>query len=72
MFRSCGEFEVGDAGGVVAGQVDVFEVALLVVGHVVVEVVVDGDGAELEDDVGSVGGPPRSGYSESVFDDSLN
>jgi hypothetical protein len=34
--------------------VDVFEVALLVVGHVVVEVAVDDDGAELEDDVGSV------------------
>jgi len=52
--------------------VDVFEVALLVVGHVVVEVAVDDDGAEFEDDVGSVGGPSRSCYSESVFDDSLN
>src|SRR5712671_1365609 len=48
---------------------NILEVALLVVGHVVVEVAVDDDGAELEDDVGSVGGPSRSCYSESVFDD---
>ena len=45
---------MGDAGGVVAGEVHIVAVALLVVGHVVVEVAVDDDGAELEDDVGSV------------------
>src|SRR3989442_15745687 len=69
MFRSCGEAEVGDAGRVVAGQVDVAAVAGLVVVHVVVEVAVDDDGAELEDDVGSVGGPSGPGDPESVFDD---
>src|SRR6266851_419922 len=69
MFRSCGEAEVGDAGRVVAGQVDVVAVAGLVVVHVVVEVAVDDDGAELEDDVGAVEGPPGPGDPESVFDD---
>src|SRR6266851_2861287 len=68
MFRSCGESEVGDAVRVVAGQVNVVAVADFVVVHVVVEVAVD-DGAELEDDFGAVGGPPRSGNSEAVFDD---
>jgi hypothetical protein len=45
VFRSCGEADVGDAGGVVAGQVAFFLVARLVVAHVVVEVPVDDDGA---------------------------
>src|SRR5260370_29858050 len=69
MFRSCGEAEVGDAGRVVAGQVDVAAVAGLVVVYVVVEVAVDDDGAELEDDFGAVGGPYGPGDPESVFDD---
>ena len=72
MFRSCGEAEVGDAGRVVAGQVDFAAVAGFVVVHVVVEVAVDDDGTELEDGFGSIGRPPGSSYSESVLDDSLN
>ncbi len=48
MFRSGGEVEVGDGGGVVAGEVVFFEVAFLVVVHVVVEVAVDDDGSEFE------------------------
>ena len=44
-------------------------VAFLVVPHVVVEVAVDDDGADLEDDLGAVGGPPGSCNSESVLDD---
>jgi hypothetical protein len=40
-------------------------VAFFVVVHVVVEVAVDDDGAELEDDVGAVGGPPGARDSES-------
>src|SRR5713226_3978312 len=69
MFRSCGEAEAGDAGRVVAGQVDVVAVACLVVAHVVVQVAVDDHGAELEDDFGAVGGPSGPGDPESVFDD---
>ena len=57
MFRSCGEAEVGDAGRVVAGQVDFVAVACFVVVHVVVEVAVDDDGAEFQDDFGAVRGP---------------
>ena len=52
-FRSCGEGEVLDAGGVVAGQVVLVAVPVLVVPHVVVEVAVDDDGAELEDVLGA-------------------
>jgi hypothetical protein len=52
--------------------VNIGPVACFVVVHVVVEVAVDDDGAELEDDVGAVGGPSGAGYSESVLDDSLN
>src|SRR5712692_10550487 len=69
MFRSCGKAEAGDAGRVVAGQVDVVAVACLVVVHVVVQVAVDDHGAELEDDFGAVGGPSGPGDPESVFDD---
>ena len=69
MFRSSGEAEGGDAGWVVAGQVVLAAVAFLVVVHVVVEVAVNDYGAELEDDLGAVGGPSGPGYSESVFDD---
>src|SRR6266700_1650362 len=68
-FRSCGEGEVFGAGGVVAGEVVLVAVAVLVVPNVVVEVAVDADGAELEDDLGAVGGPSGPGNSESVFDD---
>src|SRR5437879_568009 len=39
------------------------------VGHVVVEVAADDQGAELEDDVGSVGGPSGPGDPGSVLDD---
>src|SRR6266704_5178842 len=69
MFRSCGEAEAGDAGRVVAGQVDVVAVACLVVAHVVVQVAVDDHGAELEDDFGAVGGPSGPVIPEPVFDD---
>ena len=55
MFRSCGEAEVLDGGGVVAGQVVFVAVAFFVVRHVVAEVAVDDDGAELEDVLGAVG-----------------
>lgn len=68
MFRSCGEADVGDAGGVVAGEVTFAAVAVLVVGHVLVEVAVDDDGAELENVLGTVRRPSRSGNSESAFD----
>jgi len=40
VFRLCGEGEVLDGGGVVAGKVAFFQVACLVVAHVVVEVAV--------------------------------
>src|SRR6266536_1438535 len=68
-FRSCGEAEVLDTGGVVAGQVALAAVAVLVVPHVVVEVAVNDDGAELEDDLGAVRGPSGPGDPESVLDD---
>jgi len=71
-FWSCGEVEVLDGGGVVAGEVVLVAVAVLVVAHVVVEVAVDDDGADLEDDLGPVGRPSRACNSEPVFDDSLN
>src|SRR5271166_3776537 len=48
-FWSCGEVEVLDGGGVVAGEVVLVAVALLVVAHVVVKIAVDDDGAYLED-----------------------
>src|ERR1035437_5471916 len=69
MFRLCGEVEVFDGGGVVAAEVVFAAVAFLVVGHVVVEVAVDDDGAELEDGLGSVGRPSGPGDAEPVFDD---
>src|SRR3989442_4436612 len=69
MFRSYGEVEVFDGGGVVAAQVVLGAVALLVVVHVVVEVAVDDDGAELEDGLGAVGGPSRACDAEPVLDD---
>jgi hypothetical protein len=56
LFRSCGEVEFLDGGGVVAGEVVLVAVALLVVAHVVAEVAevaVDDDGAELEDGLGA-------------------
>src|SRR6266487_2054542 len=68
-FRSCGEAEVLDTGGVVAGQVALAAVAGLLVPHVVVEVAVNDDGAELEDDLGAVRGPSGPGDPESVLDD---
>ena len=71
MFRSCGEAEVGDAGRVVAAEVDFVAVAVFVVPHVVVEVAVDDDGAEFQDDFGPVGGPSRPGNSET-FQQSLS
>jgi hypothetical protein len=68
-FRSCGvEVEPFDGVSVVAGEVMLGAVAVLVVGQVVVAVVVDDDGAELEDRLGTFGGPPRAGNSEPVFD----
>jgi hypothetical protein len=72
MFRSCGEVEAVDGVLVVAGEVVLAAVAFLVVAHVVAEVAVDDDGAELEDDLGAVGRPSRACDPESVFDDSLN
>jgi hypothetical protein len=72
VFRSCGEVEVFDGGGVVAGKVVLVAVTLLVVAHVVGEVAVDDDGADLEDGLGTVGGPSGACNPESVFDDSLN
>src|ERR1035437_7907481 len=69
VFRSCGEVEVFDGGRVVAAEVVFAAVAFLVVVHVCVEVGVDDDGAELEDGLGSVGGPSGACDSESVFDD---
>src|SRR5437879_5991643 len=71
MFRSCGEVEVLDGGGVVAAEVVFLAVALLVVAHIVGEVSVDDDGAELEDGLGAVGGPSGSGDPES-FQQSLS
>ena len=68
VFRSCGEVEALDGVLVVAGEVVLAAVAFLVGPHVVVEVAVDDDGAELEDDLGAVGGPSRAGDAESVFD----
>ena len=65
MFRSCGEVEALDGVLVVAGEVVLGAVAFLVVAHVVAEVAVDDDGAELEDDLGAVRRPPGAGYSES-------
>ena len=55
MFRSCGEAEVGDACGIVAGQVTFLQVAFLVIAHVVVEVAVHDNSADLEDVLGAVG-----------------
>ena len=69
VFRSCGEVEAVDGVLVVAGEVVFVAVAFLVIPHVVVEVAVDDDGAELKNGLGAVGGPPRAGNSESVFDD---
>ena len=60
MFRSCGEVESFDGVLVVAGEVVLAAVAFLVVVHVVVEVAVDDDCAELEDGLGAVGGPPNA------------
>ena len=54
---------------VVAGEVVFVAVAFLVIPHVVVEVAVDDDGAELKNGVSAVGGPSCAGNSESVFDD---
>ena len=67
-FWSCGEVEFLDGGLVVAGEVVLVAVALLVVAHVVVEVAVDDDGADLENVLGAVGRPPRACNSEPVFD----
>src|SRR5487761_1382541 len=67
-FWSCGEVEVLDGGLVVAGEVVLVAVALLVVAHIVVEVAVDDDGADLENVLGALGRPPRSCNSETVFD----
>src|SRR5271157_2699198 len=67
-FWSCGEVEVLDGGGVVAGEVVLVAVALLVVAYVVVKIAVDDDGAYLEDVLGTLGRPPRSCNSEPVFD----
>jgi hypothetical protein len=72
LFRSCGEVEAVDGVLVVAAEVVLGAVAFLVVAHVVAEVAVDDDGADLEDGLGTVGRPPGSGNSGSVFDDSLN
>jgi hypothetical protein len=59
VFRSCGvEVEGFDGALVVAGEVLLAAVAVLVVGHVVVEVAVDDDGTDLEDDLSAVGRPP--------------
>jgi hypothetical protein len=58
-----------DGDGVVAGQVALVAVAFFVVAHVVVEVAVDDDGAELEDVLGTVRGPSRACNSEPVLDD---
>src|SRR5271157_4282410 len=69
VFRSCGEVEALDGVLVVAGEVVFVAVAFLVIPHVVVEVAVDDDGAELKNGLGAVGGPSRAGNSESVFDD---
>jgi len=69
MFRSCGEVEALDGVLVVAGEVVLVAVAFLVVVHVVVEIAVDDDGAELENGLGAVGGPPGTCNSEPVFDD---
>src|ERR1039457_1928598 len=69
VFRSCGETEGLDDGGVVAGEVVLLAVALRVVAYVVAEVAVDDDGAELEDDLGTVEGPPGACNSEPVLDD---
>src|SRR5450756_167657 len=68
-FWSCGEVEVLNGDGVVAGEVVLVAVALLVVAHIVVEVAVDDDGADLEDVLGTLGRPPRACNSETVFDD---
>ncbi len=72
MFRSCGEVEFLDGGGIVAAEVVFVAVALLVVAHVVAEVAVDDDGAELENGLGAAGGPSGAGDAEPVLDDSLN
>src|SRR5512135_1307550 len=69
MFRSCGEVEALDGVLVVAAEVAFAAVAFLVVVHVVVEIAVDDDGAELENGLGAVGGPPGTCNSEPVFDD---
>ena len=69
VFRSCGEVEALDSVLVVAAEVVLVAVALPVVVHVVVEVAVDDDGAELEDDLSAVGRPPGPCNSEPVFDD---
>src|SRR5487761_1249372 len=68
-FWSCGEVEVLNGGGVVAGEVVLVAVAVLVVAHIVVEVAVDDDGADLENVLGTLGRPPRACNSETVFDD---
>ena len=69
MFRSCGEVEALDGVLVVAGEVVLAAVAFLVVVHVVVEVAVHDDSADLEDDLGTVRRPPRACNSETIFDD---
>src|SRR5487761_1417882 len=69
-FWSCGvEVEGFDGGLVVAGEVVLAAIAALVVVHVVIEVAVDDNGADLENGLGPFGGPPCSCDSEPVFDD---
>src|SRR5487761_1110291 len=69
VFRSGGEVEPFDGVLVVAGEVALGAVALLVVVHVVVEVAVDDDSADLENGFGTVRRPPGTCNSESVFYD---
>src|SRR5260370_33101430 len=68
-FRSCGEVEFLDGVLVVAGKVVLAAVPLLVIAHVVVEVAVDDNGAELENVLGAAGRPSCACNSETIFDD---